>query len=210
MRGAAWVRQSLGFAVTATAFIAAASSTAFGQAPVAPTQEPPEAVISSLSLFDHGPADTKPAASWLSDVEVTCIGCRGFETTGLRLPPASANAPWVLEGRWRRQTALGIVSTGFVGARNYGLPLTTVIPLGGGLDPAALANAGASGFLPISQWTLTAGIEKTLVKRANGASVGVTGDVLIPLESDTKRLDEDPRIKALESATVRFGVAVRW
>jgi hypothetical protein len=164
-------------------------------------------------LFDHGLASsTKPqivVESWLSGVEMTCIGCRGFETTGVRPESANPNAPWALQGKWRRRTALGVVSTGFVGVRNYALPLTTAIPLGGDLDPAALATAGASAFLPGSQWSLTAGIEKTLAKSANGASFGVTADALIPVEKETVGVG-DPRNTVPTSPTVRVGGFLRW
>ena len=70
-----WVTHSLGFAVAATALVAAGSSTALGQSPAAQTEEPsrpsassaadedtsrdrrrepPGTIVSSLSLFDHG------------------------------------------------------------------------------------------------------------------------------------------------------------
>ena len=229
-----WVTHSLGFAVAATALVAAGSSTALGQSPAAQTEEPsrpsassaadedtsrdrrrepPGTIVSSLSLFDHGlTKSTKPTVvveSWLSGVEMKCIGCRGFETTGVRPESANANAPWALQGKWRRQTTLGVVSTGFVGVRNYVLPLSTAIPLGGDLDPAALGTAGASAFLPVSQWSLTAGVEKTLAKSANGASFGVTADLLIPVRNETIR-GGDPRDTVPASTTMRFGGVVRW
>jgi hypothetical protein len=183
----AWVTYSLGFAVVATALVAAGSPTALGQSPAAQTQEPsrpsapspaddttsrdrrgepPETVVESLSLFDHGLTNSaKPIVvveSWLSGVEMKCIGCRGFETTAVRPESTNANAPWAVQGKWRRRTTLGVVSTGFVSVRNYALRLSTAIPVGGDLDPAALGASGASAFLPGSQW-------KTLAKRANGA-----------------------------------------
>jgi hypothetical protein len=138
-----------------------------------------------------------------------CIGCGGFETTRVGPESTNANAPWALQGKWRRQTMLGVVSTGFVGVRNYALPLTSAIPLGGDLDPAALGTAGASAFLPVSQWSLTAGVEKTLAKSANGASLGVTADLLIPVSSETIR-GGDVRDPVPASPTARFGGVFRW
>jgi hypothetical protein len=102
--------------------------------------------------------------SWLSGVEMQCIGCRGFEPTGIRPESTNATAPWVLQGRWRRQTTLGVVSAGFVGVRNYALPLSTAMPLGGEFDRAALGSSRASVFAPVSQWSLTAAVEKTLAR----------------------------------------------
>ena len=229
----AWATHSLGFAVAATALVAAGSSTALGQSPAAQTEEPsrssaPSAAdedtsrdrrrepsgttFSSLSLFDNrltkGTKPTFVVDSRQSSVEMKCIGCRGFETTGVRPESANPHAPWALQGKWRRQTTLGVVSTGFVGVRNYASPLSTAIPLGGDLDPAALGTAGASADA-VSQWSLTAGVEKTLVKRENGASVGVTGDLLIPFKTETIGTG-DPRTPVLESPTVRFGIVFRW
>jgi hypothetical protein len=144
----------------------------------------------------------------LSGVEMTCIGCRGFETTVLRPESASPLAPWALRGRWRRPTAFGVVSTGFVGLRNYALPLSSAMPLGSDLDPVALGTAGTSVDSSVSQWSLTAGIEKTLVTRRNGTSVGVTGDLLVPFKTET--IGVDPRNDALTSPTVRLGIIFRW
>lgn len=210
----AWVTHSLGCAVAATALVASASSTARGQSPEAQTQEPSRPpVFGNLSLFDDRLTDrTKPIfveQPGLSGVVMTCIGCRGFETTAVRPESANETAPWAVQGKWSRQTTFGVVSTGFVGVRNYALPLETAIPLGGDLDPNALRAAGPSIFPPVPQWSLTAGVDKTLAKRRSGATVGVTGDVLIPINTETISAD-DPRKSALTSPTVRLGIVFRW
>lgn len=214
----AWVTHPLRFAVAATALVAAGSSTALGQSPAAPTQEPsrpstPATIFGNLSLIAPLPTDSaKPIfveAPLRSGVEMTCIGCRGFETTVLRPESADAFAPWALQGTWRRQTPFGLVSTGFVGTRNFGWPLASLMPVGGDVDPASLSTAGASIFPPVTQWSLTAGVEKTLLKRANGSSVGVSGDVLIPFNTDTINA-ADPRNSALTSPTLRVGIVFRW
>jgi hypothetical protein len=227
------VTHSLGFAVAA-AVLAAGSSTALAQASPPRTQQsshpatppaadddasrdrprqPAETTVPPLSLLDDRfSMTTKPKSileSWLSGVEMQCIGCRGFEPTGIRPELTNATAPWVLQGRWRRQTTLGVVSTGFVGVRNYALPLSTAMPLGGEFDRAALGSSGASAFAPVSQWSLTAAVEKTLATRANGASVGVTADLLVPFKTESITVG-DPRTSALTSPTVRFGIIFRW
>ena len=224
---------SLGFSIAAAALVAAGSSAASGQSAEAQTQEPdrpsappaageetsdkrgPEApgtTFSSLSLFgDRLTDDTKPifvVNPRVSGVEMTCIGCPGFETTVVRPESTSSTAPWVLQGTWRRQTRLGAVSTGFLGTRNYALPLATAKPLGGNLDPAAL-TAAASVDSGVSQWSLTAGVEKTVATHPSGASVGVTGDALIPFEIETVGVG-DPRTTVLKSPTIRFGIVLRW
>ena len=165
-----------------------------------------------MSLFDdrstHA-AEPMLGVDWLSGLQMRCIGCRGAEGSDAKPPSANANAPWVLQGRWRRHTWLGDLSTGFVGVRNSVLPLSTVIRPDGALDHVALDTAGTSGFSPGSQWAVTAGVEKTLVKRANGASLGVTGDVFVPVGGRTID-DDDPRTKKLGSPGLRLGVVLRW
>jgi hypothetical protein len=230
----AWVTHSLGFAVAASAAVAAGSPPAPAQSPAAQTQEPsraparpaddvdpsrdrrrePQGVTAhSLFLTDQAVADRSKAPfvveSWLSGVEVRCIGCRGAETTGVRPESANANAAWALQGKWRRRTPLGVVSTGFVGVRNYALPLATAIPPGGDIDPGALGSVGSSAFLPGSQWSLTAGVEKTLATRGGGASFGVTADVLVPVTNQPGS-GGDPRNTVLSSRTIRVGGIVRW
>jgi hypothetical protein len=222
---------SLGLAGAATALLVIGSSTAFAQAPAAQTKEPsrpaklsaadedasrdrprepPETTRTTVSLFDN--QLTKPTSvleSWLRGVEMKCIGCRGFETTALLPESTNLNAPRVLQGRWRRQTPFGMVSTGFVGVRNYALPLSTALPLGGGFDPGALGSSRASTFAPFSQWSVTAAVEKTLATFSDGATVGVTADLLIPVATESVSVG-DPRIDALTSRTIRYGIVFRW
>jgi hypothetical protein len=228
------VTHSSGFAVVAIALVAAGSSTLLAQSPAPQAEdpsrpsasaaadentsrdrrrEPPATMGTRLYVYDHGPTkSTKPrlgVASGLFGVEMKCTGCGELDATRIRPDSAHSHAPWALQGKWRRQTPLGVVSTGIVGVRNYGLPLSTAMPIGGDIDPAALGTAGASAFLPGSQWSLTAGLEKTLVKRANGASFGVTGDLLIPVRSETVGVG-DPRQTVLASPTMRIGGVLRW
>jgi hypothetical protein len=233
MLGTGWLTHSLGIAVAA-ALLAADPSTALAQSAAAPTREPsrpaessasdqdgsrdgrrepPPAWLTDLSLFDNrltsGTKPKSPMDSWLAGVEMTCFGCGGFEATAARPGSTNATAPWVLQGRWRRQTALGAVSTGFVGVRNYALPLSTAMALGGAVDPAALGHLPATSFAPVSQWSLTAAVEKTLVRRANGASIGVAADLLIPVATNSVTVG-DPRINALTTPTIRVGIVFRW
>jgi hypothetical protein len=169
MAGMAGVTHSLRVAAAATALVAAGASTALGQSPAAQTLAPsrpsapaaadedtssdrrgelPRTPFSDLSLFDDRlTKSTDPTfvvRPSLSGVEMACVGCRGFETTVVRPESTTSNAPWALRGRWRRQTTLGVVSTGFLEVCNYALPLSTAIPLGGDLDPDALSTAGAA------------------------------------------------------------------
>ena len=226
--------RSLGVGVAAIALLAAGSSTARAQSPAAQTEgpsrpakpsaadedasrnrprEPPESGLTNISLFDNqltlGTKTKSVLESWLSGVEMKCIACLGFGTTAVLPESTNPNAPWVLQGKWRRQTTLGLVSTGFVGVRNYALPLSMAMPLGGDFDPGALGSSPTSAFAPSSQWSLTAALEKTLATFSNGATVGVTADMLIPVATESVSVG-DPRIGALTSRTVRFGIVFRW
>lgn len=201
---------SLGVVVAASVLCAADAASA--QSP-APPPEPPDTKLPELSLFDNRLiAGTKPKSrleSWLSGIDMKCIGCGVFAAPAVRPESTNPNAPWVLQGRWHRQTAAGVVSAGFVGVRDYALPLFTAMPLGGSVDSAALGMARASSFAPSSQWSVTAGIEKTLATRANGASVGVVADLMVPVRTDSASVG-DPRISALASRTIRVGIIFRW
>ena len=164
------VTHLLGFVVASAALFVAGSAAA--QSP-APPPEPPDTKLPALSLFDNQlTVGTKPKSlleSWLSGIDMKCIGCGVFGTTAVRPETTNPNAAWVLQGRWQRQTTVGVVSAGFVGVRNYALPLFTAMSLGGGVDPVAIGAGRPSSFAPSSQWSLTAGIEKTLATRADGA-----------------------------------------
>lgn len=176
---------SLRLAVATTALLAAGVSRGLAQSASTPTQEPsqqakpssdqypsrelPKTKATSVSLFDRPIApSTKPGSflgAWFSDIDMKCLGCPGFGTVAVLPESSNPNAPRVLQGTWRHQTTLGVVSTGFVGVRNHALPLYVGMPLGGDFDPGAHRSSRASAFAPVSQWYLTAAIEKTLTRR---------------------------------------------
>jgi hypothetical protein len=166
-----------------------------------------------LSLFDDQVTITarqkRMLESWLSDVEMKCIGCGWFDANAVRPESRDPYALWVLQGKWRRQTSFGVVSTGFVGTRNSSLPLFTAMPIGGDVDPVTLGSSHATFVAPSSQWSLTAAFAKTLATSKGGASVGVTADALIPVKTESL-VGGDPRISAMSSSAIRVGVFVRW
>ncbi len=197
---------SLGMAVAATALLGDAS-------PALAQSSAPDPAPTTVSLFGNPTTfDTKPKStleSWLSGFDMKCSACRGFEATSVLPVSTNLNAPWVLQGKWQRETKLGVVSTGFVGVRNYALPLSTAMPLGGEFNPATLRYAPSSVFAPSSQWSFTAAFEKTLFTSSGGATVGVTGDVLMPFHTEWLTVG-DSRIAAQASPTFRFGIVFRW
>ena len=219
-----WLRLS----VATTALLTAGFSNALAQSASTPTQEQsqqakpsphpdasrllPKTKATSVSLFDQPiTASTKSRSflgSWFADVDMRCLNCPGSGMVAVLPESSNPNAPRVLQGTWRRQTTLGVVSTGFVGVRNYALPLSVGMPLGGDFDPGSYRSPRASSFAPVSQWYLTAAIEKTLATRPDGSSLGVKADLVIPVKTNSMSAD-DPRIKALTSRTARFGVVLR-
>lgn len=228
------VTHPLGIALAAMALLAADTSAALAQLPVAQAQEPRSPAKPSETdeqaardreqeppparIADPGWLDkwlsiaTKPQSgleSWLKDVAVTCTGCRGFETGAPGVDLTDANAPWVLQGKWRHQTPFGAVSTGFVGVRNSALPLSTITPIGGDVDLRALQSSNSSVFAPMTQWSLTASVEKTLVTRKSGATFGVIADVLMPVATESA-VAKDARMGALRPTTFRAGFVFRW
>jgi hypothetical protein len=213
MQTMTWVRRSLRTAVAATALLGTASSAALAQITAPQAQEPAKPAEPNLSLFDNrlkpSPKQKSFMDSWLSGVEMKCIGCGLFDPNAVHPEPANANAPWLLQGQLRRQTPIGAVSLGFVGARNYALPLFTATPIGGNVDARMLTSSGTSVFAPVSQWSLTASLEKTLLKRANGASLGITADAFFPVATNSVTAG-DPRFGGLTSPTFRVGLVLRW
>jgi hypothetical protein len=203
---------SLASAVTAAALLAMNVSTAAGQAPAAQEPRPSEPSPLIVSLFDHQPPPTKPPKlaleSWFSGFKMNCIGCSTAATT-VRPESTNRNAPWVLQGKWQRETRLGVASVGFVGIRNSALPPSSVIPLAGDPGFTSLNSSHTSFFMPSTQWSVTAGLEKTLVKFSNGASVGAVADFIVPVHT-TSAVAADRRLSGMKSAALRWGFVVRW
>jgi hypothetical protein len=227
------MRHLLALPVATAILVVAGSSTASAQLlPAQQTQEPPSPVKPSsttgadpaerphqspesrpLTLFENrtaiGVRTNSVLESWLANVEMKCIGCPGLDTAAIRSPPTDAYAPWVLETKWRRSTPLGAVSTGFVGVRNGAVPLSFAMPLGGEVDPNVINSWRSNVVAPSIRWSLTAAVEKTLVTSKGGATVGIAADVVIPVGAGST-MAGDPRMSALASRTLRFGIVFRW
>jgi hypothetical protein len=207
MQGTTRTTSSLRLAVVTMALLAASSANALGQALPPPTAEPKPGTV---WLLDN-PKPKSVFDSLFKDVEVKCPGCPGFEDAGIRrLLPESTNpnAPRVLQGKWRQQTAVGVMSLGVVGVRNYALPLYVAMPLGGDVDAGLQRSSSASAFAPSAQWSLTAAIEKTLASSWHGASIGAAADVIVPVETKSTP-NGDARVAATKSRAARFGFVFR-
>ena len=198
-------------AFTAVALVTTSSSLLLAQATGTPAQEPASPAPPPVFLLDNKPPPTSRFTfgpeSWLSDVEVKCIGCPGGAAIA---GPESTNrnAPWLLQGKWQRETSFGVASVGFAGIRNSAVPALTALPLGGDAGQATLGSS-TSLFMPSTQWSVNAGLEKTLVKRSNGATIGVLTDLIVPVQTKSA-VAGDPRLSRMKSAALRFGVVFRW
>lgn len=213
MLGTATVTHSLGIVLAATTLLATNVPMALAQSPVAQTQEParppdPSAKDGQEAWLAIGAKPKSVVESWLSGFEMKCTGCQA-ETTALFPETTDANAPWLMRGKWQRETALGTVSAGFVGLRNYASPLYTAMPIGGDIDPRMLAATRSSVFAPTSQWSLTASVEKTFFKSKGGATIGVIADMMMPV-SATSAIVRDARMNGMASPTLRVGIIFRW
>jgi hypothetical protein len=136
-----------------------------------------------------------------------CVGCPDAGTSA-RPISTNQNAPWVLRGKWQRDTPFGRASIGFAGIRNSALPASTVLPLGGDAGHTTVGSSTAF-FMPSTQWSVTAGLEKTLVTFSTGATVGIVTDLIVPVHT-TAAVAADPRMGGMKSAALRFGVVLRW
>jgi hypothetical protein len=225
MQGTASTTASLRLAVVTTALLAAGSVNALAQTLAPPTPESFPGATPPDSNVRRPAAQTTPGTVWLldnpkarsvfdslfKDVEVTCLGCPGFGDAGTSaLLPESTNpnAPRVLQGKWRQQTAVGLVSLGFVGVRNYALPLYVAMPLAGDFNPGLQSSSSTSAFAPSSQWSLSAAIEKTLASSWHGASIGAAADVIVPVETKSTPTG-DARAGATKARAARFGFVFR-
>ena len=184
------------------------------QEPRPPTPSPspsPSPSPPPLFLLDNEPPPTTrfkfELGSWLSGVDAKCIGCPGAASIA-RPESTNRNAPWVLQGKWQRETPFGRASLGFAGIRNSALPTSTALPLGGDVGDSTLGSS-TSLFMPSTQWSVTAGLEKTLVKFSKGATVGLVTDFIVPVETKSA-IAGDPRLSGMKSASLRFGVVIRW
>jgi hypothetical protein len=213
-------------AIAATTLLAATSLAAHARSSLAPTQE--QSVPTQTStVTDDAQQEDKPnevsffngrftlsptkslLESWLAGVDMKCVGCGAFDPNAVRPEPTNPNAPWLVGGKLRRQTPLGLFSTGFVGVRHYAMPLSTVTPISGEVDPGLLGVSSANYVGPSTLWSMTATFEKTLKTFESGASIGVTADVLIPVNAESA-VGGDPLMSAIASRTIRAGIVIRW
>ena len=172
-------------------------------APVKPSQIP---IVNGPWWADRTPTTT-PDLFRVIDFDCTACGA----TSGLDrfTLPANRNAPWVIQGRVRHATRLGVISAGLLGVRNYASPLYTGMPIGGSFNAGPLTTVTPNLAIPDTQWHLTAGFERTLLTTKRGVTFGLTGDVLLPVNTDP--VSGDPlRVDPLSSLAVRFGFVLRW
>jgi hypothetical protein len=185
-----------------------------GQDPVQPvTPELPVQPPRWVPIVDpHVWLDSKPPSrldAWLSSIDINCVACGDVGAIGPLPTPTNANAPWAFQGVLRRDTAAGAFSAGIIGVRNHAAPLYTAMPIGGTFSPGASSTSRANFFVPATQWHLTASVERTLLTMPRGATLGIVGDLLLPINTNPS-FDDKLRTDPLPSRAVRVGIAFRW
>jgi hypothetical protein len=159
----------------------------------------------------NGPwgADRTPIATPDLEIDFHCAACGAASGLDRFTLPANRNAPWVFQGTARRATRPGAISAGLLGVRNYAAPLYTATPIGGSFNAGPLTTVTPNLAIPDTQWHLTAGFERTLLTTRRGITLGLTGDVLLPVNTDPVS-GEPLRVDPLSSLAVRFGFVLRW
>lgn len=221
MSRASRLKGSLRVAIASSAMLATSATTLAAQSAdqqspprpklVTPATEsqPTDPAPKDVSLFTIPPSDKSKLESWLSGADVKCIGCRLFDPNATRPESTNPNAPFAFQAKWHAQTALGRISAGVLGVRNYAFSPSVGTPIGGDFNPGPLGSSSTAFLGPTSQWSLSAAYEKTLRTFRNGATISVVGDVMIPV-STTSTAPRDPRIGAMSSRTIRGGIVIRW
>jgi hypothetical protein len=155
------------------------------------------------------PARTPPLTTWLSTADVRCLSCGGGDPPGGLMPSTNGNAPWAFQGTLHRQGNAGRLSLGVLGTRNYAGPLYGALSPEGAFAPGPLSTITPNLAIPSTQWHLTAGFERTLFTTKGGATLGIYGDVLLPLQADPAAADP-LSVGPISSRAARFGVVIRW
>jgi hypothetical protein len=117
------------------------------------------------------------------------------------------NAPWKVGGGFTYSADNGTIARiGVTGHRNYRTPLFMNQTIGGGQD----LTLPLVSFTDLSQrsvqWELVAGVEKTLIRTAGGATIGVVADVFVPLNNVSPFQLGAPETQVPPSMTIRGGV----
>ena len=179
-------------------------------APTPPTDASPEP--SQIPIV-NGPwwVDRTPTAApdVFKAIDFDCTACGASSDLARFSLPDNRNAPWAFQGTARRATRLGVISGGVLGVRNFASPMYTAMPIGGRFQAGPLTTVTPNLSIPDTQWHLTAGFERTLLRTKGGVTLGLTGDVLLPVNTDAAT--GDPlRVDPLSSLAVRFGFVLRW
>jgi hypothetical protein len=180
----------------------------------APPQTPePSQVEPSPIPIVNGPRWVERTPTTVPDlfppIDFDCTACGATSGLDRFTVPVNPNAPWAFQGTVRRATRLAVLSAGLLGIRNYASTVYTAMPIGGSFDAGPLTTVTPNLSVPDTQWHLTAGFERTLLTTKRGVTLGLTGDVLLPVRTDP--VSGDPLgVDPLSSLAARFGFVIRW
>jgi hypothetical protein len=176
----------------------------------AAAQPDPEQAKRRLSLSDElgrplAPPDTSivitPTGDW------QC--CAPPSGDDLRLwSPRHPNAPQAFGGGMHLGGSSASFSVGAVGSRNARLPLFVSTLMANPQMPMPMPDVSSLSDLARSNytWQLIAAARKNLFTWKGGVTVGVAGDVFIPVGSEAS--DIVPQNPVIPSRAVRFGVTL--
>lgn len=124
--------------------------------------------------------DTVSPRRWRFDFTAPPMRCAECPATDMR-PERRSNAPWAVEADLAYASPDTAAAVGVVAHRNYQAPFYMSRPLANAQE---LPSGGASFFDPAksaTSWLLTARFDRTLFRARSGLTLGIVGDLFVPV-----------------------------
>jgi hypothetical protein len=116
---------------------------------------------------------------------------------------APSKGPRSIGGSFRFGSPRASVSFGALGSRDYRLPVFMSTVLAGAEIPTPALSSLTDMSRGAMTWQGTASAKATVFTSKRGVTVGVAGDVFIPIGTETPQTPHNP---VLSSRAIRFGV----
>jgi hypothetical protein len=164
-------------------------------------------VPQALELKSNSAAKTESAPAhqffWTAEFDSASPGTPR-SSPAVRL--GNQSPQWIIRQGLAYESTAGSATVAVVGHRGYKLPLYMSAPMEtGGLTVPT--SAFADPLRLEIQWELTAGVSKVLKRTAGGQTIGVSGEVFIPL-NDVSRAAGSSVTSILQSKALRVGLSV--
>jgi hypothetical protein len=121
-------------------------------------------------------------------------------------PPRGPNAPNVFGGGIRLGGESAAFSVGAVGSQNLRLPLFMSTTIAGSQLPVPDSSFFYDASRSTTNWQVVASATKNLFTSKSGRTVGVSGDVFLPVGPQSP--DATPVVPLIPSRAVRFGLTL--